>query len=1046
MCLPAIALVIAGALLYAPRNVPGDGSAWLQYRRHQRITAGTPGLDRLYTFQDSSAAAAAFSNQAGLLGRLSLELPDPAKSHNAFSLTEGRWPWKQAVRLRHGALHSRLSVPTRRAFSFHAWLRHFGEADAGDSFYGTVCSVMSMGDGVRVGWCLQLLRPCNTLLFSLGQPPGAEAVAVSSRVQIPEGLWTAVAGTWDGSELRLYVNGLLYAAVPWQGSWLPPKPHSRFRLGLAGNGSLAGCLEFDEVALFDRCLKADEIARLTWPDLPAENAALHPLLEAGNRLAAGNVTDIRLADPGELSPAGRYPVLHALQLLRRAEIRRECQQLDEAQDAFDTLAATPTAPDPLRLTALREAVRLKLGVTPRWRLQQTATRPDQWTLCGDYSGDAQAADRIQTALQQFAAERWVADYSSFVRPLLRSHCAACHSPADKFTADNSADGNPDAFTVAHLDRPPAAANSAFAWDQAFSRICSGQMPPPGHPPLTSHDRRTLERWWTTRPPAAFCEQIPTEQNQQHYPGYVRTRRLTRLEYRNAIHDLLGVQLRSDELPPADASGGEGFDNVGDVLFTSPGHLASWMSSVSSAVRRALQQDLEQPDPRLRTLLANFDVSLLVPGAPPATEAQIRPLLAATMARAWRRTPAAEEVVPLLQLYTSELTSAASTLHAVQLPLQAILLSPHFLFIVEPEPADGLEIVRLSADELATRLSLLLWSSIPDAVLRQSAESGQLSQPPELRRQLRRMLKDPRSRALGEAFGVQWLGLDEAAERRPDPQLFPEYTADLAVDFREEAIRTIAAVFQENRPLSELLAADSVWVNPRLARFYGLPEPSRDDWSRVPAGNTQRGGTAALGAVLTTTSYAGRTSPVLRGEWLLQNLLGTAVEPPPPGIPSLEDADVGDQPPTMRARLEAHRRDPDCAACHEVMDPLGFSLEQFDAIGRWRTHDGALPVDAQGVLPDGTTVRGPAGLRQALLEREDEFRRHFTRRLLGYALGRSLTSLDDCVVDRCLQRLQEDGGTAQGLLEEIILSYPFQHRYSMQSGGTQSGSTQPGGRR
>lgn len=1017
-----VALAICGVLYCSPENAAGEGADWLQWRRQQRITAGRSGIDRLYTFQDSTAAAAKFANQAGLVGRLSLESPDPGQSSNAFSVTEGRWPWKQAVRLRHAALHARLSVPTHQAFTFHTWFRHFGEADAAESFYGTVCSVMSMGDGVYVGWCLQLLRPCNTLLFSLGQPKGSAAVSISSRVQIPEGLWTAVAGTWDGSELRLYVNGLLYAAVPWQGACVPPRSHSRFRLGLAGNGSLAGCMEFDEVALFDRCLQADEIIRLTWPNLPVDSVPLKPLLDAGDQLAAGNLAGVTQTETAMPDQTHDHALPRALLTLRRAEIQRELQQFDAARGNFESVAANPAVPEPLRLTALHESVRLQLGVKPSWRLQQTAMRPDQWKLCDDYSGDRTAVDRIQVALQQFAAERWMDDYRERIHPLLQSRCAACHTKP----------GGPDTFHVAQIDQAPVAANSAFVWDQAFSRIRSGQMPPAGHPSLDNHERRILERWWNKRPPSAFCEQIPTEQNQQHYPGYVRTRRLTRLEYRNAIRDLLGVQLRSEELPPAEASGGEGFDNVGDVLFTSPGHLASWMSSTSAAVRRALQRDLEQPDPQQRSLLTDFDVRLLAPGMPVAAAEEVRPLLAATVAEAWRRNPAADELTALLRLYSTSAAAAASTLEALELPLQAILLSPHFLFVVEPEPADGLEVVRLSADELATRLSLFLWSSIPDAALRASAESGELLESPELRRQLDRMLRDPRSRALGEAFGVQWLGLDETAERRPDPQLFPEYTEELAADFREEAIRTIAGLFQENRPLTELLAADTVWVNARLAHFYGLPGPNGSGWFRVSAGTTQRGGTTALGAVLTATSYAGRTSPVLRGKWLLQNLLGTPIEPPPPGIPALEEADVGDQPPTMRARLEAHRRDPDCAACHEVMDPLGFSLEHFDAIGRWRTQDNGLPVDAQGLLPDGTQVNGPAGLKQALLAREDEFRRHFIRGLLGYALSRSLTSLDDCVVDRCLERLREDHGRVRGLLEEIILSYAFQHRYSMQS--------------
>lgn len=1019
-----ILVVISCVLLSRPKIVPGEGAEWRQWLRQQRIAAGMSGLDRLYTFQDTTAPAGVFANQSGLIGLLTPEQPQSETGRGAFSLVEGRWPWKQAVRLQQGALHARLSVPTRRAFSFHTWLRHFGEADAGDSFYGTVCSVMSMGDGVNVGWCLQLLRPCNTLLFSIGQPKGSTGVSISSRVQIPEGIWTAVAGTCDGQQLRLYVNGLLYAAVPWDGLYAPPKRHSRFRLGLAGNGSLAGCLEFDEVALFDRCLSAAEIVRLTWPGLPAEEGALQPLLELGEHLAAGRTADSEMLRAICEPQDQKESPLGALRRLRHAEFCRELQQLEQAQADFDQLASDPSAPEPLRLTALHESVRLKLGIKPLWRLQPTAARPNQWTLCGDYSGDAAAADQIQTAMQKFAAERWLNDYSQVVRPLLQNRCAACHEKND----------SPDRFTVAYLQNHPAAANSAFVWERAISQVLSGQMPPRSHPSLDSHERALLERWWRTRPPDAFCEQIPTEQNQRHYPGYVRTRRLTRLEYRNAVRDLLGVQLQQDELPPADASGGEGFDNVGDVLFTSPGHLASWMSSTGAAVRRALQQDTLRQLAAAGPMTIDFDASSTELDKDPPVAERVRPLLDAVARRAWRRRPTAEELVPLLNLYTTAADSAPSAREALELPLQAILLSPHFLFVVEPEPADGVEVTRLSSFELAMRLSLLLWSSIPDEALLRSAESERLLEPAELRAQLNRMLADPRSRALGEAFGVQWLGLDESAERRPDPELFPEYTATLAIDFREEAIRTIAGVFQDNRPLTELLAADSVWVNKRLARFYGLPELPEDGWFRVSAADSQRGGAVTLAAVLTSASYARRTSPVLRGKWLLQNLLGTAVEPPPPGIPPLENADVGGQPATMRARLEAHRRDPDCAACHEVMDPLGFSLEHFDAIGRWRTLDNGLPVDARGILPDGTSVDGPAGLRQALLSRQDEFLRHFTRRLLGYALGRALTSLDDCVVERCLERLREEQGSARGLLEEIILSYAFQHRYSMQTAG------------
>lgn len=1013
-------VVVAAVLFNSPQSVPGSGTTWQHWQRQQRILTAQPNICRLYNFQDATAARGHFSNHAGLLHPLSLENRNPENAQKVFSLVEGRFPWKQAARLKHGALHARLSVPSTRAFTFHTWIRHFGEANPADSFYGTVCSIMSMGDGVNVGWCLQLQRPCNMLLFCMGQPAHRTAIGLPSLTQLPEEVWTPIAGTWDGEHLRLYIRGMLCAQGRYAGPYFPPAAHSRFRLGVAGNGSLAACVEFDEVALFDRCLSDEEILLMAWPELPADEESLTPLLSAGQQLVTGEFDNAEsLLQPND-PLAKESALLQALIHFRRAEVLPHLRREKDAQELFQRLFDDASLPDTLRLAASNEQLLLKHGAKRPQPGLVSAARPDQWTLCREWEGHAATATDYRRALQDVASQRWHEEYAAQIRPLFSNRCGSCHN----------VNIDPDKFRTTGLNEHPSAANSAAIWELAVAHIRNGQMPPADHPQLSEPERAVIERWWKQRPSNAFCEQIPTESNQQYYPGYIRNRRLTRMEYRNAIRDLLGVTLSEDELPAADASGGEGFDNVGDVLFTSPSHIAAWMRCTQTAITRTLQQDLTAAGPEnLRLLTQELATTLRTSQAPP-NYSVLQPFIESFASRAWRRTPQPDELAQLQTLYNStELgDDTASTLAALELTLQAILLSPHFLFIVEPQSPDGQEIIPLSADELATRLSLLVWSSVPDEPLQEAARSGRLLQPAELRRQLQRMLADPRSRALGESFGVQWLGLDEASERRPDPSLFPEFTATLKDSFREEVIRTVADVFQNNRPTTELLAAESIWVNEQLARFYGVTPPSGSSWEQVSVGDSQRGGVAALGAVLTATSYAHRTSPVLRGKWLLQNLLGETVHPPPTGIPSLESADTGNRPPTMRARLEAHRRNPDCAGCHEVMDPLGFSLEQFDPIGRWRTESDGHPVDASGLLPDETPITGLAGLKQALLQRQDQFHRHFTRKLLGYALGRPLTPLDDCLVENCLNRLKTNGFKARILLEEITLSYAFQHRY------------------
>jgi hypothetical protein len=300
----------------------------------------------------------------------------------------------------------------------------------------------------------------------------------------------------------------------------------------------------------------------------------------------------------------------------------------------------------------------------------------------------------------------------------------------------------------------------------------------------------------------------------------------------------------------------------------------------------------------------------------------------------------------------------------------------------------------------------------------------------LKSQVRRMLADPRARGLAASFAVQWLGIGPLGETvKPDPQRFPQFDDELAVLMREEAVGLVEIVLREDRGLVDLIDCDYTLLNARLAEHYGLPPVEGNQLRKTPLDDRRRGGVLGLGAVLTVTSYPLRTSPVLRGKWILEELLGAKVPPPPPNAGTLPEDDRARQGLTLREQLESHRTKPECAACHQRMDPLGFGLESFDAIGRWRHHAAGAAIDSSGELPSGERFRGPVELKQVLLARQDEFVRNLSRKMLGYALGRGLSQFDNCVIDDCVDALQANDYRSGTLIETIVLSYPFQHRYA-----------------
>ena len=410
----------------------------------------------------------------------------------------------------------------------------------------------------------------------------------------------------------------------------------------------------------------------------------------------------------------------------------------------------------------------------------------------------------------------------------------------------------------------------------------------------------------------------------------------------------------------------------------------------------------------------------------------REILSRLTRRAFRRPVTAADVDPLLASYAAGY-EAGGFESGIQWALEALLVSPEFLFRVERHPPDvepGTP-YRLADVDLASRLSFFLWSSIPDDELLALAEAGRLSDPAVFERQVRRMLDDPRSSALTANFAGQWLFLRNLRTVAPNAVLFPTFDDNLREAFRRETELFFDSQVRADRSVLELLAADYTFLNDRLARHYGIPGVYGSHYRRVRYPDERRAGLLGHGSILTVTSHPNRTSPVVRGKWLLENLLGSPPPPPPPDIPALVENDEGSAPATVRARMEQHRSNPACAACHAKMDPLGFALENFDAVGQWRSTDAeaGAPIDASGALPDGTPFTTPAEFRQGLLAEPwaSEFVGTVIEKLLTYAVGRGLDYYDAPTVRAVRREAETAGYRWSSIVLGIVRSAPFRMR-------------------
>ena len=433
----------------------------------------------------------------------------------------------------------------------------------------------------------------------------------------------------------------------------------------------------------------------------------------------------------------------------------------------------------------------------------------------------------------------------------------------------------------------------------------------------------------------------------------------------------------------------------------------------------------QPEPASVKLLL-----VARPGAGTDAKSAAEKVLTDFARRAYRRPVKPDELARLVKLFELANKQGETFANALKLPMKAVLVSPHFLYRIEEDPKDPDDVRTISDFEFATRLSYFLWSSMPDEELFALAAKGELRKPNTLDAQVKRMLKDPKAKALSENFAGQWLQLRNLKTLSPDKGYYPGWDAALRDAMIREAEMFFEYVVQNDRPVLDFLDADYTFVNGRLAEHYGLAGITGSEFRKVKLPDTRRGGIITMASTLTVTSNPTRTSPVKRGKWIMENVLGTPPPPPAPDVPELPP--TGELKGTLRQQMEQHRADPKCAVCHNKLDPLGFGLENFDGIGGWRIQDNKVNIDSTGELPGGLKFSGPAELRKVLLGKADQFRGCFAEKLLTFGLGRGLEYYDKCALDEITKASKADGDKFSALVLAVVKSDPFQKRKGKRS--------------
>lgn len=592
-----------------------------------------------------------------------------------------------------------------------------------------------------------------------------------------------------------------------------------------------------------------------------------------------------------------------------------------------------------------------------------------------------------------------AGYAEKIQPTLETFCVGCHNQ-DSPEAEVRLD-----YQLNQIDL----GRQHEMWRAVAEKLESGEMPPEDEPQPTTEERAALIAWVTACVESIDCGEISS-------PGVVTIHRLNRREYNNTVRDLVGLDLKLADNFPADDVGG-GFDNISDVLSLPPLLMEMYLDAADSIVTRILENE----EARERLIVQPSD------DVPANTAA--RQTLTRFASRAYRRPVREAELAGLMSLY---LDAEGSYLERVGLPMSAVLCSSQFLFrseiTTDAETAEDDPVRDLNGHELASRLSYFLWSSMPDDPLLAAADQGQILSGEARRATIQRMLKDPKAESLIENFVGQWLQLRNLEKITPNPEQFPSFSDELRNDMLRETQLFAREIMFEDRSVLEFLDSDYTFLNARLAEHYGINGVTGNEFQKVSLDDPRRGGILTHGSILTLTSNPTRTSPVKRGKWIMDNLLGTPPPPPPPGVEELADEDETELLGSLRERMEQHRADPNCAVCHKKMDALGFGFENFDAVGVWRDKDGRFAIDPAGALPGNQEFQGPSELRKILRnQRRDEFVRCLAEKMLTYALGRELQSFDRCAVDDIVKAMSENEYRFSSLIVAIVESDPFRKR-------------------
>ena len=603
---------------------------------------------------------------------------------------------------------------------------------------------------------------------------------------------------------------------------------------------------------------------------------------------------------------------------------------------------------------------------------------------GESAEDKEFAELQKRAKHSFDKE---------VTPFLKDYCFKCHSNKRQKGGIN----------FQPFLKAPGGAASGKRWKQALANVKAHDMPPEDSKQPSAEKR---ER---------FMEAIGLiKYLSPKDPGPFVIRRLTKTEYGNTLRDLFGVDPGvADDLP--DEVFGEGYLNSLSPLLSE-----QYLGIAKEVLDQILAPEGSPPTEMQKRLFGE---------KPASKEEEAAKSVARSLAKmAYRRPPSKTEVEVLLKVFKLGRDSKLSYQSSLRLMLKAVLVSPQFLFITPSQkPESGKSIVPLDDHQLASRLSYLLWATMPDAELAALADAGKLRQPKVYQAQVKRLLADERSRALFDGFGAQWLGLSELDNMTFDAAKFPQMTKEMRSAMYDEARLFFESLVRENRSVVNFVKSDFTYLNGTLASLYGMEkEVTGPKMRKVQLKDSNRGGVLGMPGILATTSFPNRTSPVKRGVWVLEQVLGEAIPPAPPDVPELERQrkdKVANL--TLRERTELHRTDSACATCHKIMDPIGFGLENFDAIGRWRDQDdtgGA--IDATGELPGGKRFTTPTELKEILAARKADVARNLTEKLLAYALCRPLEGYDHIVVDRLMDSIAADDYRMHTLISEVVSSYPF----------------------